>query len=368
MLYLYLVSVVLYSIGLLWGFLSFLREKKRSTASATLHYPTVSIVIAFRNEEENLAELLNSLSSQTYPPQACSIILINDHSSDTGVQLVENFKCKYPVQLLHLPHLMQGKKNAIRFALPHIQSDYILFTDADCTHSPYWVDSMVHSAIQNQKPLVQGMVSMHGKGFFGKFQELEFLSVQMVSFFAHSAGFPISANGASLLCKTDIYKKLAEKLNLQYPSGDDIFILNAAIESGIKLGMNTNSVVRTKALLGFSAYLNQRRRWAGKFKYSAGLPSVMVSLLISITNFLSLLLLITHTADVAFWSIFIFKVGLDSILLYQVQKNWNLKLHPLFICFISVLYPIYFIAMLLNAFIPKYIWKERILRHKTNEK
>ena len=43
-----------------------------------------SILIPFRNEEENLITLLNSLKNLDYPPSCFEVILINDFSTDNS--------------------------------------------------------------------------------------------------------------------------------------------------------------------------------------------------------------------------------------------------------------------------------------------
>ena len=42
----------------------------------------ISVVIAIRNEKENLGKLFQSLSSQNYSPSNFEIIIVDDHSTD----------------------------------------------------------------------------------------------------------------------------------------------------------------------------------------------------------------------------------------------------------------------------------------------
>ena len=51
--------------------------------------PKVSIVIAIRNEENQIAPLLKSLESQIYHRDKLEFILVNDHSTDNTLALLE---------------------------------------------------------------------------------------------------------------------------------------------------------------------------------------------------------------------------------------------------------------------------------------
>ena len=50
-----------------------------------------SICIPFRNEAENLPVLLYSLSQIDYPKNRFEIIMVNDGSMDSSVQIIEDF-------------------------------------------------------------------------------------------------------------------------------------------------------------------------------------------------------------------------------------------------------------------------------------
>ena len=76
-------------------------------------FPTVSVLIAFRNEEKNLPDLLAALRLLRFPGEKLEIILINDQSEDAGPELIEAFQQTepdFPIRLLHLPENQTGKK------------------------------------------------------------------------------------------------------------------------------------------------------------------------------------------------------------------------------------------------------------------
>ena len=71
--------------------------KLENLKKAGMHYPRftaqnkegVSVLVAARDEAENIAVLLSDLSQQTH--ENLEIIVIDDHSTDDTVKIVESF-------------------------------------------------------------------------------------------------------------------------------------------------------------------------------------------------------------------------------------------------------------------------------------
>jgi len=78
---------ILYLILISWFVFGFnkIQEFKKETAIQTT---TFSIVIPFRNEAENLPELLKSLSNLEYPKDLFEVILVDDDSEDDSVEII----------------------------------------------------------------------------------------------------------------------------------------------------------------------------------------------------------------------------------------------------------------------------------------
>jgi cellulose synthase/poly-beta-1,6-N-acetylglucosamine synthase-like glycosyltransferase len=81
--------IVVYAIAFLvvsWGFHKQLKHIKLIGCESKL-----SVVIAVRNEEENIEKCINSLLLQDYAINDFEIIVVDDHSSDRTVEIVELF-------------------------------------------------------------------------------------------------------------------------------------------------------------------------------------------------------------------------------------------------------------------------------------
>jgi cellulose synthase/poly-beta-1,6-N-acetylglucosamine synthase-like glycosyltransferase len=53
--------------------------------------PTVTVVVAARNEERNIMRTLNSLAKLEYPENKLEIILVDDQSTDATGKIIDDF-------------------------------------------------------------------------------------------------------------------------------------------------------------------------------------------------------------------------------------------------------------------------------------
>ena len=77
----------------------------------------MSVVIAARNEEESLPELIDDLINQEYPLNKFEIIIVNDRSSDFTSEILKQASDNYAfiktITINQKSKLMTSKKNAI---------------------------------------------------------------------------------------------------------------------------------------------------------------------------------------------------------------------------------------------------------------
>ena len=160
----------------------------------------VSIVIACRNEEQNIGKLLTSLLNQEYPKDKIEIILVNDHSDDNTTNIINGFiQENQNIKLFILPEDLIGKKDAMTFGVKNACSELILTTDADCNAGPLWISSMVSYYLQYRPKLLSGPVLMENKTLFQQLQTLEFASLVGSGAGAVGINKAIMVNGANLL-------------------------------------------------------------------------------------------------------------------------------------------------------------------------
>lgn len=99
--------------------------------------PTLSVIIAARNEASTLPAALETLIEQTYP--GLEIILVNDRSTDNTAEVIDAFAQRDArIRCIHIKDLPPdwiGKVHALHVASQQARGDWMLFTDADVHHS-----------------------------------------------------------------------------------------------------------------------------------------------------------------------------------------------------------------------------------------
>lgn len=113
--------------------------------------PSVTIIIAARNEEKDLAQALRSVCELNY--SAYSVIVVNDRSTDGTAGILTALQGQYEkLEVLHireLPAGWLGKNHALYTASLRTKADYLLFTDADVVFKKDALQKAMHYALQH---------------------------------------------------------------------------------------------------------------------------------------------------------------------------------------------------------------------------
>ncbi|MCK4818701.1 glycosyltransferase, partial [bacterium] len=109
--------------------------------------PFVSVVVAARNEESTIHQLLTSLINQDYPEDKYEIIIADDESDDNTSRIVQDFQKKNDnlilISVTISDDVVSRKKNALAQAVQKCRGEIILTTDADCVVTYQWISNMM---------------------------------------------------------------------------------------------------------------------------------------------------------------------------------------------------------------------------------
>ena len=119
---------------------------------------SISVIVCAKNEEDNVVDFIPLLAEQNYPD--FEIVLIDDASSDTTLDIFEDFEKQYPnirlVKVKNNEAFWGNKKYALTLGIKAAKNEYLLFTDADCyPTSKEWITAM-SSQFTMQKTIVLG--------------------------------------------------------------------------------------------------------------------------------------------------------------------------------------------------------------------
>lgn len=108
---------------LLW---TLVRLRRRAAHIESNMQPTVSIIIAARNEEANLPAKLSNLELLNYPRDLLQIVIASDGSTDRTPEILREATPRIVPVILDESH---GKANALSEAVKHATGDLLVFLD-----------------------------------------------------------------------------------------------------------------------------------------------------------------------------------------------------------------------------------------------
>jgi len=106
----------------------FVRRRKKNILEN--HHPTITIIVAAYNEEENIKLLLNSFNELDYPAEKLNLLIVSDDSTDCTNKIVSDYAGKYNNIKLVIQQPRSGKVSALNLVEPRINSELVVSADA----------------------------------------------------------------------------------------------------------------------------------------------------------------------------------------------------------------------------------------------
>ncbi len=325
-----------------------------------------SIIVPFRNEENDFLELLNSISSLNYPNILFEIVVVNDNSNDNSVLIFNKWQSENPEisskLLQNIRKSNSPKKDAISTAIYSIENEWIITTDADCVVNKNWLLAFDNFIQSSNFEMIIGSVSIsNNNGFLNFFQFVDLLSLQGTTIGTFGINKPFMCNGANFAYTKKIFLKLnGFDGNDKIASGDDVFLLQKAFKhfpEKVKYLKNKDSIVITKPEKSWSKLFSQRVRWASKTCSYDGFFGKFLAVIVLATNlFFAIGLFYIHFKIWIY--LFLLKFIVDYILLFKtnifIQGN-----NFIFPIVSSLCYPFFCVSVAFCSFFGSFEWKNR---------
>ena len=256
----------------------------------------VSVIIPFRNEEDNILKNLKSIEAQNYPVEKYEVIYVDDSSSDNSSDILQSSIKNQNIRVLSLPADFENigrKKRAVNFGIENSQGEIIVATDADCFHPAEWLMNLL-SAIDENTGFVSGPVEfIDDKSIFAELQQIEFAGLILTGAALIEMKNPVICNAANIAYRKNIFKNLnGFQENLHISSGDDGFLMQKIHKDGkyrVKFCLNKEAVVKTKSADSLSLFYQQRKRWASKSIFYTD-KKIIIELLLIFLFYLGLII------------------------------------------------------------------------------
>ncbi len=319
----------------------------------------ISVIIACRNSQDLIPALLENILSQDYPETLFEVIIVDDNSTDRTFETVS--ERMIPGKLIIVRNKGKGKKEAIRTGVDNSGGRLIITTDADCSMGKSWIRTIA-SFYENYSPdLIICPVKLESKkGFFSKFQELEYLGLQGITAGTAAGGSGVMCNGANLAFTRDAYLKHMKNLRFELPSGDDVFLLHSIKkDSGSRVMWleSFDAIVTTASSPALSLFLKQRKRWMSKWNaYDDGftiltgivvLMAVLLQLYAYVSVFFGIFLLWPLLA------ILVLKSIPDYLILRNTTRRYGKTTLMLRFLPSQLIYPLYVICVVLFSMVAR---------------
>lgn len=289
------VSIFLYLLQTLFIYIG----TRRLNYPKTKALPSISILVALRDEEQTLEECVESLLKLDYAQKSLEIVLINDRSSDKTPALIEEIKKKSPlIKTLHIQRGipgLSGKANAIAQGMKHCSGELILVTDGDCRIPTGWAKA--HAAYYKKGVgLVGGFTLLDAKNdrtsLFGKVQSLDWAYLLSVGTGFMGFGIPLSVLGNNFSFRKKAYEEVGGYRNMGFTIIEDFALMKTLLKKTswkVLYPIDSQMLVYSHPMPDFKAFYHQRKRWSaggkevglyGKFLMSI---SVLVHLMVPVS-------------------------------------------------------------------------------------
>jgi len=261
LIFLFFVAIQLSYVVFIFLRLAFFKEKK---AVASTLMP-ISIIIAARNESDNLYDNLPFILTQDYPE--FEVIIVNNQSVDDSAWLLKALCIQHKnlkvVEIGKNKHLLPGKKLPITLGVKAAKYEKMVFTDADCKPaSNQWLRIMSETFTENKQIILGYAPYFRTKGIINRIirYDTAFIGVSYLSFAL--AKMPYMGVGRNLAYTKKVFESVRGfKSHYSLPSGDDdLFIQEAAVNQNYTIQISPETFCYSKASETWKGWVRQKTR------------------------------------------------------------------------------------------------------------
>lgn len=332
----------------------------------------VSVVVAARNEERNIARLLEALLQQFYPKDLYEIIIVDDFSTDATASIVRSFASRQ-VKLVHpnaLPHL-SSKKKAIEAGITNASGELILITDADCMPQQGWIRAMAGFYKNKGAVFMAAPVKFQSqRSLLHIFQSLDFMMLQGITAASVASGAHSMCNGANLAYTRQSFFDVNGFEGIdKIASGDDMLLMYKIWKQhpgNVMYVKSQDAIMQTEPMPTWQQFFGQRIRWSSKATHYDDYRITAVLIFVYLFNHLFLVLLgATIINPSTWWMLVLYLVGktlMEGVFLFSVSRFYKEEKLMFYFPLLQPLHILYTIVIGFISQFGQYEWKGRRTR------
>jgi cellulose synthase/poly-beta-1,6-N-acetylglucosamine synthase-like glycosyltransferase len=334
----YFIQSVIFVIG----------AKKKFSRLSDDELPTATVIVAARDEENNIKHCLNSLDKLEYPEDMLEVLIVDDRSSDKTGEIIDEFISEKENFFKIIPDdpkgKMVGKVNALATAIREANGQIILTTDADCVVKPFWVKTIA-SFYQDDVGMVDSYTTQLAANSFGGMQSIDFVYLLLVAGGTVNLKIPISCIGNNMSFRKKAYDEIGGYETLPFSVTEDFTLLRAIYKLKkykILFPLEKDALVTSIPCPDFKSLFRQKKRWA-----VGGLGVPVRGFFIMLWGFLAnLAIVLTPLFYSPVWLYLIFfKLTIDFFVLYPIHQKMGITKNLKYFFVYQIYYIFYVLAL-----------------------
>ena len=321
----------------------------------------LSLIIAAKNEEQNIPQLISSLEQLQYPKENLEVIFVDDNSTDNTFSLIESkIKDKNNWRLIKADNKkFKGKKGALDVGIENSTNDFVLITDADCKPEFNWL-KIISSKLDAGFDFIFGIAPIEsGKSLVQKISAFENLRNTFLTFAAVGTNIPYSAAARNFAFRKKSFERIGGySKTTETISGDDDLLLREAVKHKMLIGtiMDPESFVYSAAPKTWDEYYKQKKRHL-KTSFHYLLKQKLFLGFWHLLNILSLFSVFLVFISPLFVLPFTVKFIYDFFILINHQKDLGYSFKFYELIYLQILFEVFLVINFFNSFSAKVEWK-----------
>ncbi|HVV39038.1 MAG TPA: glycosyltransferase family 2 protein [Candidatus Paceibacterota bacterium] len=260
--YVCLFAALYFEVFLLISF--FENRPAKKTSSLPKHFPTVSIIVPFFNEEKTIARTVQSLLALDYPKDKLEIMMIDDGSTDSAGAIAQKLASEHS-QITYLYKQNGGKYTALNLGIQASTAELVGCLDADSFTS---TDALIEVVKRFEEDptvmaIMPAMKVYRPRTMLERMQAVEYaFGVFYKKMFDNLSALNVLPGPFSLY-KREVFTKIG--LFHHAHNTEDMEIAFRMHKHGLKIVNAHNATVYTTVPTTVRALLKQRTRWSQGF-------------------------------------------------------------------------------------------------------
>jgi cellulose synthase/poly-beta-1,6-N-acetylglucosamine synthase-like glycosyltransferase len=356
-------SAIFYAGEIILFLLALSKKEKKQKHIASL--PNVSVVVAARNEEENIERCLRSILQVDYPADKLEVVVADDGSTDRTPEIISKIKQEHNnlkvIRIESQINNLKGKANALAQAIAQTNGEFIFLTDADCEVPRTWIKGMLRH-FDEKTGVASGVTIIEtGKIFYGM-QSLDWAFLLSVAAAVGRLFKPVACIGNNMAFRKEAYIECGGYQNLKFSITEDFALFKAITENG-KWGyafpVDLETLVISKPVKTLKELYHQKKRWG-----TGGLDTGLLGIAVMSGGFIFHLLLILSPLLIEKISSLlislVLKFFIDGAFLFKTLRKFKKTSLLKYLPFFELYYIIYVVVLPFVVFFGgKTVWKDR---------